>query len=177
MIVDKKTRFIKPPKAVNYLSNKTLIPLLKLYKDSGVMPNELGECFLLLAKKLATAANFRGYTYVDDFIQDGVECCLKYAHNYDPEKGTNPFGYFTQIMKFSFINRIKQESHYQKVKRKAMEYDENGYPFMENIIENSLDKGDIEDEDEKIIPLDEIVPILAEISSGKKSKLSVATLF
>jgi hypothetical protein len=58
-----------------------------------------------------------------------------------------------------------------------MEYDENGYPFMENIIENSLDKGDIE-EDEKIIPLDEIAPILAEVSSGKKStKLSVATLF
>lgn len=168
MILDKKTRFVKPRDPNKfYIDNKTLIPLLEDFKATGKISDELGKCFLLLAKKLATDRSFRNYTYVEDFIQDGVECCLKYAHNYNPEKGTNPFGYFSQIMKFSFVNRIKQEGHYHKVKKKAQEYDENGYLFLDGIVVNSLDKSD--QEEGNLFPTI-IEPLLKEILEKDKEE-------
>ena len=171
MIVNKKTRFVKPPKKFNYLSNKTLIPLLAKFKETGKMSDELGSCFLLLANKLATSANFRGYTFIDDCIQDGVECCLKYAHNYDPNKGSNPFGYFTEIMKFAFITRIKAEKHNQNIKLKAMQFDENGYPFM-NIIENSLDNSSnlLGNEDTQYPPMVNEESFISSSSQSKNEK-------
>jgi len=148
MILKKDIRFEKPDTLETrfYVNNKILKELLDKYKATGVISDELGKCFLLIAKKLATASNFRGYTYVDDFVQEGVECCLKYIHNYDPAKGSNPFGYFTQIMKFAFVNKIKQEGNYQKIKKKAQEYDEEGYLIESNtvnkdfILDNTYDK-------------------------------------
>lgn len=160
MILKKDVRFEKPQTSETryYVNNKKLKELLDEYKATGKISDELGKCFLLIAKKLATAANFRGYTYVDDFVQEGVECCLKYIHNYDPEKGSNPFGYFTQIMKFAFINKIKQENNYQKVKRKAQEYDEEGYLIESNTVNKDfiLDSPFIEKIEDVVIP-EEIV--------------------
>lgn len=165
MILKKDVRFEKPQTSESryYVNNKKLKELLDDYKTTGKISDELGKCFLLIAKKLATAANFRGYTYVDDFVQEGVECCLKYIHNYNPEKGSNPFGYFTQIMKFAFINKIKQENNYQKVKRKAQEYDEEGYLIESNtvnkdfILDNPFSK-----EEKDILNIPEEVLVITE---------------
>lgn len=140
MIVDKKTRFEKTKNETShYLSNKTLLSLLEEYKETGKISNELGLAFLLLSKKMSNASNFRGYTYVDEFVQDGVECCLKYCHNFNTEISKNPFGYFSQFVKYAFINRIKKENGYSRLKKKIQMYDENGYLFDEEIICNSLD--------------------------------------
>ena len=154
MIIDKKKRFAKSDgKDVerHYLNNKTLLPLLQDYKTTGKISDELGLCFILLAKKMSNSSNFRGYTYVDEFIQDGVECCLRYCHNFNIEKSSNPFGYFSEIMKFAFINRIKKEGKYQKLKKKIQQYDENGYLFDADIICNSLDNSDDEVITDKIV--------------------------
>ena len=32
-----------------------------------------------------------------------------YIHNFDPEKSSNPFAYFTQIIYYAFIRRIQKE--------------------------------------------------------------------
>lgn len=146
MIVDKKTRFekIKNEPTSHYLSNKTLLALLEEYKESGKISNELGLAFLLLSKKMSNASNFRGYTYVDEFVQDGVECCLKYCHNFNPDISKNPFGYFSQFVKYAFVNRIKKENNYSKLKRVIQKYDQDGYLFDEEIICNSLDRSEFE---------------------------------
>ena len=54
-------------------------------------------------------------------ISDGVENCLLYIDNFDPEKSANPFAYFTQIIYFAFLRRIQKEKKHMYVKYKSME--------------------------------------------------------
>ena len=81
----------------------------------------IGECFLLIAERLSTRPNFINYPFRDDMIGDAIENCLMYASNFDPEKSSNPFAYFTQITYFAFLRRIKKEKDQDKIKYKLME--------------------------------------------------------
>ena len=60
--------------------------------------------------------NFINYTYRSEMVSDGIENCLQYIHNFDPEKSKNPFAYFTQIIYYAFLRRIqkKRNNTYQK---------------------------------------------------------------
>jgi DNA-directed RNA polymerase specialized sigma subunit len=69
----------------------------------------IGECFLKIAEGVAKKPNFAGYTYIEDMIGDGIENCILYAANFDPDKSKNPFAYFTQIIYFAFLRRISKE--------------------------------------------------------------------
>lgn len=80
------------------------------------IPNYLGECFLLMAKGLASAPNFSGYPFKEEMIMDGVECCVRYIKSFDPEKTENPFAYFTQVIYYSFVRRINSEKTQMYIK-------------------------------------------------------------
>jgi hypothetical protein len=54
-------------------------------------------------------------------MSDGIENCLMYFDNFNPEKSKNPFAYFTQIIYFAFLRRIGKEKKQQYVKYKATE--------------------------------------------------------
>ena len=54
-------------------------------------------------------------------ICDGIEYCLQYIDNFDPDKSQNPFAYFTQIIYYAFIRRIQKEKKHLYVKYKATE--------------------------------------------------------
>ena len=41
---------------------------------------------------------------------DGVENCIRYCTNFDPEKSKNPFAYFTQITYYAFLRIIQKEN-------------------------------------------------------------------
>jgi DNA-directed RNA polymerase specialized sigma subunit len=84
------------------------------------VPNYIGECFLKIANHLSYRPNFINYTYKDDMISDGIENCLQYMDNFDPEKSSNPFAYFTQIIYFAFIRRITKEKKQSKIKEKLL---------------------------------------------------------
>ena len=63
----------------------------------------------------------------EDMISDGIENCVQYIHNFDPEKSKNPFAYFTQIIHFAFLRRINKEKKQLEIKTKIIEktgYDE-----------------------------------------------------
>ena len=53
-------------------------------------------------------------------ISDGIENCLQYMHNFNQEKSTNPFAYFTQIIYYAFIRRIQKEKKQTLVKQKMI---------------------------------------------------------
>jgi DNA-directed RNA polymerase specialized sigma24 family protein len=54
-------------------------------------------------------------------VGDGIENCLTYIHNFNPEKSTNPFAYFTQIIYYAFLRRIQKEKKHTYIKHKAFE--------------------------------------------------------
>ena len=81
----------------------------------------IGLCIYSIANKLSNKSNFRGYPHKEDMIGDGIENCIMYIGNFDPDKSTNPFAYFTQIIYYAFIRRIQKEKKQQHVKHKIIE--------------------------------------------------------
>ena len=57
----------------------------------------------------------------DDMISYGIENCVQYIHNFDPEKSRNPFAYFTQIIHYAFLRRIQKEKKQLDIKNKIIE--------------------------------------------------------
>lgn len=76
----------------------------------------MGECFLKICEHLIMRPNFINYTFRDDLISDGIENCLLYAHNFNPEKSKNPFSYFTQIIHHAYVRRIVKERKLMHIK-------------------------------------------------------------
>ena len=116
----------------NYVNNRDLLEALVAYKalcreaeDAGEgrprVPDYIGECIFQIATRLATKPNFSGYSYKEDMISDGIENCLQYCGNFNPEKSKNPFAYFTQIIYYAFIRRIQKEKKQQHIRHKVIE--------------------------------------------------------
>jgi DNA-directed RNA polymerase specialized sigma subunit len=83
--------------------------------------NYLGECFLKIATHLSYKPNFVNYMFREDMISDGIENCVQYIHNFNPEKSQNPFAYFTQIIHYAFLRRIQKEKKQLEIKTKIIE--------------------------------------------------------
>lgn len=121
---------MKKPK--HYVNNKTLFEVIKTYKESydnsiknskdlPRIPEYIGESILLICNRLSFKPNFINYTYKEEMICDGIENCLAAINNFNPERSTNPFAYFTQIAYNAFIRRISKEKKQTYIKHKNME--------------------------------------------------------
>ena len=119
-------------KSEHYVNNKELLEALIVYrtkvaaaKEQGLpkprITNYLGECFLKIATHLSYKPNFVNYMFRDDMISDGIENCIQYIHNFNPEKSQNPFAYFTQIIHYAFLRRIQKEKKQLEIKTKIIE--------------------------------------------------------
>lgn len=74
--------------------------------------------------------------------------CIQYIHNFDPQKSTNPFAYFTQIIHYAFLRRIQKEKKQLEVKTKLIEktgYDEVMVVDDSLLFGNSSDYNSIKD--------------------------------
>jgi len=119
-------------KSEHYVNNKEFLEALVIYRQSCFrakeegkpkprITNYLGDCFLKIATHLSYKPNFVNYMFRDDMISDGVENCVQYIHNFDPEKSSNPFAYFTQIIHYAFLRRIQKEKKQLDIKTKIIE--------------------------------------------------------
>lgn len=119
-------------KKQHYLDNKEFLHALVEYRISVAKAKEnglpkprvndyIGQCFLKIATHLSYRPNFINYMYKDDMICDGIENCIQYVDNFDPEKSTNPFAYFTQIVYYAFLRRIAKEKRQMDIKEKLIE--------------------------------------------------------
>jgi|TARA_R100000697_G_scaffold27849_1_gene36742 DNA-directed RNA polymerase specialized sigma subunit len=119
-------------KSEHYVNNKQLLEALIVYREKVAyakendlekprITNYLGECFLKIATHLSYKPNFVNYMFRDDMISDGIENCVQYIHNFDPEKSRNPFAYFTQIIHYAFLRRIQKEKKQLDIKTKIIE--------------------------------------------------------
>ena len=118
-------------KSEHYVNNKELLEALIVYREKVAIAKEkdlpkpritnyLGSCFLKIATHLSYKPNFVNYMFRDDMISDGIENCLQYMSNFDPDKSDNPFAYFTQIIYYAFIRRIQKEKKQMQVKAKII---------------------------------------------------------
>lgn len=99
------------------------------------VPEYIGQCILLIAQNLARKPNFMNYSFKEEMIGDGVENCLMYIGNFNPEKYANPFAYFTQIIYYAFLRRIQKEKKQTYIKHKVMTHD----MVFNNLVEVTVD--------------------------------------
>ena len=138
----------KRKRSEHYVNNKEfLAALIRLREDREIaeirgkekprIPRYIGECFLKIATHLSFKPNFVNYMFKEDMISDGIENCVQYIHNFNPEKSQNPFAYFTQIIHYAFLRRIQKEKKQLEIKNKILE--KTGY---EQVFErDTLDDG------------------------------------
>ena len=132
-------------KKPHYVNNAEFLQAIIEYKkacqeaeesgdDKPIIPNYLGECILKIARKLSNRPNFINYSYKDDMILDGIENCIQYFDNFNPEKSKNPFAYFTQIIYFAFLRRIDKEKKQAYIRGKLVR-------------DNTIESFDVQDHD------------------------------
>ncbi len=134
-------------KSEHYVNNKELLEALIVYREKVAIAKEkdlpkpritnyLGSCFLKIATHLSYKPNFVNYMFRDDMISDGIENCVQYIHNFDPEKSKNPFAYFTQIIHYAFLRRIQKEKKQLDIKNKIIE--KTGFEEVMNVEAGAL---------------------------------------
>ena len=134
-------------KSEHYVNNRELLEALIVYrakvanaKENDLpkprITNYLGECFLKIATHLSYKPNFVNYMFREDMICDGIENCLQYIDNFNPEKSSNPFAYFTQIIHYAFLRRIQKEKKQLEIKTKIIE--KTGFDEVMAVDDNSL---------------------------------------
>jgi len=137
-------------KKQHYVDNEKFLVVMADYREKylqakdeeeelPIIPDYAGECFLKIAERLSHRPNFINYAFREEMVSDGIENCVMYASNFNPEKSTNPFAYFTQIIYFAFLRRIEKEKKQLYIKYKTME--------EYSSLEDHVDMGEMSSED------------------------------
>ena len=119
-------------KKQHYVDNEKFLEVMSDYREKylqakdndtelPIIPDYAGECFLKIAERLSHRPNFINYAFREEMVSDGIENSVMYASNFNPEKSTNPFAYFTQIIYYAFLRRIEKEKKQLYIKYKTME--------------------------------------------------------
>jgi len=131
--LEEKPKEEKEEKPANhYVDNKEFYQHMISWKEEVLAAREkeekdppvtdyIGKCFLDIATHLSYRPNFINYPYREEMIGDGIENCLMYCSNFNPEKSKNPFSYFTQIIYYAFLRRIQKEKKQTYIKYKLID--------------------------------------------------------
>jgi len=150
----KERQVIVARKKQHYVDNEKFLVVMTNYREEylqakdeeeelPVIPDYAGECFLKIAERLSHRPNFINYAFREEMVSDGIENCVMYAGNFNPEKSRNPFAYFTQIIYFAFLRRIEKEKKQLYIKYKTME--------EYSSLEDHVDMGDMSSEDSRAV--------------------------
>ncbi len=119
MIYKKKTATAPTEKAVDkpdYLSNKAFYKELMASQKRGVMSNELGRMFIILANKYSSHWRFSQYTYRDELVGNGIKACCEAFMKFNCKKSRNPFAFFTQVIHNAFLQILNREKRHQRIR-------------------------------------------------------------
>ncbi len=107
-------------KKKHYVDNEKFLAEIKEYKkqckiaeaegkEKPRLSEYIGQCIYLIAENFAHKPRFMNYSFIDEMKSDAIENCLMYFDNFDSDKYSNPFAYFTQIIYYAFHRRINKE--------------------------------------------------------------------
>lgn len=115
---------------VNYFNMKNNDPDIPI-------PECIWLKFRKLSLRIASRANFSGYTYKSEFISDAIILCAEKIDRFDPKRSRNPFAFFTTAIINCFIGRIEKEKreteykdHFLRVHEEREDMISRGHTFM-----------------------------------------------
>lgn len=140
----------KKKKKTNYLNNKDLLAEVLKSKEQGQMTDKLAHMLQTLCKRYASRGNFANYTYNEDMQAYAMMMLVRTWNSFNPEKSNNPFAFFTQCVKHSFVQYLNQEKRQRVVKDELLV--ENGLnPSYNYQIEHAQSSNNDEDGEQKEI--------------------------
>lgn len=104
------------PRKRNYLNNKDLLAEVILSKQNDQMTDKLAKMLTLLCDRYSRKGNFVNYSYLEDMRSYAMLMLVKTWSSFNPEKSDNPFAYFSQCIKNSFIQYLNQEKKQRNIR-------------------------------------------------------------
>lgn len=142
-----KTKNPAKPRKAAYLTNKELLAEVIVAKERGVMTDKLARMLMMLTRKYSKKGNFVNYTYNDDMVSYALMMLVRTWNSFNPEKSSNPFAFYTQCIKNSFVQYLKQEKRQRNI-RDALLVDNGMNPSFGYDDGNTRTTPDVEDEED-----------------------------
>lgn len=112
---------MKRRKSTNYLNKSDLLVQIRLSKDNNNrMNDELAKMLTLLTKKYAKSSKYARYSYREDMEAFAVMMLVNTWYKFNEERSDNPFAFYTQCVKNSFVHFLKQEKKQRNVRDKIL---------------------------------------------------------
>jgi DNA-directed RNA polymerase specialized sigma subunit len=99
-----------------YITKAELLKEVVISKQKGKMSNELARMLMLLTSKYAKSSNFARYTFNEDMQAFALMMLVRTWNSFDPTKSENPFAFFTQCIKNSFIQFLNTEKRQRNIR-------------------------------------------------------------
>ena len=74
--------------------------------DHGNITNRLAKMYMELVKKYSTKPNWRGYSFIDEMRSSAIEQLIVAGLKFDESKSSNPFAFYTQLVKNQFRSQL-----------------------------------------------------------------------
>jgi len=99
-------------KVKNYLNNKDMLAEWKLSNNQDAMTDTFSNMVMLLTKRYSSKLRFNVCdTFREDMEAFALMTVSKVWQSFNPDKSSNPFAYFTQVIKRAFYQ-------FQNIERK-----------------------------------------------------------
>lgn len=103
-----------------YLNNKELLAEVANSREKGQMTEKLAKMLTLLCSRLAKKGNFVGYSYNTDMQGYAMMMIVRTWKNFDETRSDNPFAFYTQCVKNSFIQFLNQEKRQRNIRDQVL---------------------------------------------------------
>lgn len=133
------TTIIRPKRKTKYLNNRDLLAEFIKSREQDQMTNEFVKMLQLLTAQFAKKGNFSGYSYIEDMQAYAMLMIVKSWRSFNPEKSSNPFAFYTQCIKNSFIQYLNSEKKQRDV-RDLLLVDEGQLPSFGYQIDHEHDE-------------------------------------
>lgn len=102
--------------------------ILRSHQKDGQLTNGLGHSFIKLTDRYGSRYNWQGYSYLSELKSSAIVQLCRTALRFNEAKSNNPFAYFTQITKMTFIQQLnaeKKHAHLRDILMQDQGFDPN----------------------------------------------------
>lgn len=111
---------VKKPRSTttknHYLTNAQLLDAIQEARAAGKLTDRLAGMLHLLAERYSYSSNWANYSFREDMVAAAVlNLCVNW-HKFDPEKGDNPFAFYTTAVYRSFLSQLAEEKKHRDIR-------------------------------------------------------------
>jgi DNA-directed RNA polymerase specialized sigma24 family protein len=130
-----ETAVVAAPRKKKYINNGDLMIQIAISRSQDKMTDELAKMLFMLVQRYAKHPDYTNiHSYKMDMEAFANLTICKVWKGFNPEKGNNPFAYFTQVIRHAFyqyLNHEKKQRETKDILRVDMGQDPS-FAYMEN---------------------------------------------